>query len=65
MKVGDLVRIEDVPRGHDFDSLKGQVGVIMPTPTSPKSWDEYVHVFVENSILVMYRRNLRLIQRTL
>ena len=63
MKAGDLVRIEDVPRGHGMDSLIGQPGVIMPTPTSPPSWGEYVNIFVENSIQVMRRDSLQLIQR--
>ena len=63
MKVGDLVRIIDVPRGHNLDSLVGQVGFIMPTPTFPESWEHYINVFVENRRQVMYRRNIELVQR--
>jgi hypothetical protein len=63
VKVGDLVRIIDVPRGHNLDSLVGQVGFIVPTPTFPDSWDHYINVFVENRRQVMYRKNIQLIQR--
>ena len=63
MNVGDLVRIIDVPRGHNLDSLVGQVGFIMPTPTFPESWEHYINVFVENRRQVMYRRNIELVQR--
>ncbi len=63
MQVGDLVRIEAVPRGQGMDSLIGLAGVIMPTPTFPESWDHYINVFVENRIQVMYRDNLHLVQR--
>jgi hypothetical protein len=62
VKVGDLVRVEDVPRGHGLDSLIGRAGVIMPTPTMPNSWDAYIKVFVENRIQVMLRDHLQLIQ---
>ena len=63
MKVGDLVKIERVPIGQGMDSLIGQVGVILPTPTFPNSWDHYINVFVENRRQVMYRKNIQLIQR--
>jgi len=63
VKVGDLVRIEDVPCGHGLDSLVGRAGVVMPTPTIPDSWNEYVNVFVENRTQVMHRNNIRLIRR--
>ena len=63
MKIGDLVRIEDVPRGAGLDSLIGQVGVVLPTPTFPDSWEHYINVFVENRRQVMYRKNIQLIQR--
>ena len=62
MKVGDMVRIVWVPEGHGLGSLIGQAGIIMPTPTSPPSWDAYVNVLVESRIQVMYRNNLQLIQ---
>ena len=62
MKVGDLMRIVDVPRGHGLDSLIDRAGVIMPTPTFPNSWTEYVNVFVENRIHVISRANLQLIR---
>ena len=62
MKVGDMVRIEHVPEGHGLDSLVGQAGIIMPTPTSPETWEHYINVFVESRIQVMYRNNLQLIQ---
>jgi len=63
VKVGDLVKIERVPIGQGMDSLIGQVGVILPTPTFPNSWDHYINVFVENRRQVMYRKNIQLIQR--
>ncbi len=63
MKVGDLVRIERVPRGQGMDSLIGQVGVILPTPDYPESWDHYINVFVESRRQVMYRKSLQLIQK--
>jgi hypothetical protein len=58
MKVGDLVRIERVPMGQGLDSLIGQVGVILPTPDFPDSWDHYINIFVSNRIQVMYRTNI-------
>ncbi len=61
MQVGDLVRIVDVPRGHGLDSLVGQVGVILPTPDSPSSWEHYINVFVDNRLQVMYRANIEVI----
>jgi hypothetical protein len=61
VNVGDLVRIIDVPRGHDLESLVGQVGFIMPTPTFPESWEFYINVFVENRRQVMHRRNIEVI----
>ena len=63
MKVGDLVRIIDVPRGHNLDSLVGQVGFIMPTPTFPETWEHYINVFVENRRQCMLRSHIELIQR--
>jgi len=61
VQVGDLVRIVDVPRGHGLDSLVGQVGVILPTPDSPSSWEHYINVFVDNRLQVMYRANIEVI----
>ena len=61
MNVGDLVRIERVPRGQGMDSLVGQVGVILPTPDFPSSWDDYINVFVDNRLQVMYRANIEVI----
>ena len=61
MNVGDLVRIERVPRGQGMDSLVGQVGVILPTPDFPSSWDHYINVFVDNRLQVMYRANIEVI----
>ena len=61
MNVGDLVRIERVPRGQGLDSLVGQVGVILPTPDFPSSWDHYINVFVDNRLQVMYRANIEVI----
>ena len=46
-----------------MDSLIDQVGVILPTPDFPDTWDHYINVFVENRIQVMYRKNIVLIQR--
>ena len=63
MNVGDLVRIARVPGGQGMDSLIDQVGVILPTPDFPDTWDHYINVFVENRIQVMYRKNIVLIQR--
>ena len=61
MNVGDLVRIERVPRGQGLDSLVGQVGVILPPPDFPSSWDHYINVFVDNRLQVMYRANIEVI----
>ena len=61
MNVGDLVRIERVPIGQGMDSLVGQVGVILPTPDFPESWDHYINVFVDNRLQVMYRANIEVI----
>ena len=61
MKPGDLVRITDVPRGHGLDALVGQVGFILPTPDFPSSWDDYINVFVDNRLQVMYRANIEVI----
>ena len=61
MNVGDFVRIIDVPRGHDLESLVGQVGFIMPTPTFPASWEFYINVVVDNRRQVMHRRNIEVI----
>ena len=61
MNVGDLVRIERVPRGQGMDSLIGQVGFIMPTPDFPSSWDHYINIFVDNRLQVMYRANIEVI----
>jgi hypothetical protein len=63
MQVGDLIRIIDVPRGHNLDSLVGQVGFIMPTPTFPETWEHYINVFVENRRQCMLRSHIELIQR--
>ncbi len=64
MQVGDLVRIIDVPRGHNLDSLVGQVGFIMPTPTFPETWEHYINVFVENRRQVMHRANIEVINES-
>ena len=64
MNVGDLVRIERVPRGQGLDSLVGQVGIILPTPDSPSSWDHYINVFVDNRLQVMYRANIEVINES-
>ena len=64
MQVGDLVRIVDVPRGHGLDSLVGQVGVVMPTPETPSSWDHYINVFVDNRLQVMYRANIEVLNES-
>ena len=64
MNVGDLVRIERVPRGQGLDSLVGQVGVILPTPDFPSSWDHYINVFVDNRLQVMYRANIEVINES-
>ena len=61
MNVGDLVRIERVPRGQGLDSLVGQVGVVLPTPDFPSSWDHYINIFVDNRLQVMYRANIEVI----
>ena len=64
MNVGDLVRIEKVPIGQGMDSLIGQVGVILPTPDFPESWDHYINVFVDNRLQVMYRANIEVINES-
>jgi len=64
VQVGDLVRIVDVPRGHGLDSLVGQVGVVMPTPETPSSWDHYINVFVDNRLQVMYRANIEVLNES-
>ena len=64
MNVGDLVRIERVPSGQGLDSLVGQVGVILPTPDFPSSWDHYINVFVDNRLQVMYRANIEVINES-
>ena len=61
MRIGDLVRIIEIPRGHGLDSLVGQIGFIMPTPDFPSSWDHYINVFVDNRLQVMYRANIEVI----
>ena len=64
MNVGDLVRIERVPRGQGLDSLVGQVGVILPTPDFPSSWDHYINIFVDNRLQVMYRANIEVLNES-
>ena len=64
MNIGDLVRIERVPRGQGMDSLVGQVGVILPTPDFPSSWDHYINVFVDGRRQVMYRANIEVINES-
>jgi len=64
VNVGDLVRIEKVPIGQGMDSLIGQVGVILPTPDFPESWDHYINVFVDNRLQVMYRANIEVINES-
>ena len=65
MNVGDLVRIERVPIGQQgMDSLVGQVGVILPTPDFPSSWDHYINIFVDNRLQVMYRANIEVINES-
>lgn len=64
MRIGDLVRIIEAPRGHGLDSLVGQIGFIMPTPDFPSSWDHYINVFVDNRLQVMYRANIEVINES-
>jgi hypothetical protein len=64
VRVGDLVRILDVPRGHGLESLIGQIGFVMPTPDFPSSWEYYVNVFVDNRRQVMYRTNIEVINES-
>ncbi len=61
MKVGDLVRIERVPIGQGMDSLVGQTGIVLPTPSWPESWDHYVNVYVNEGTQVMYRANIEVV----